>query len=601
MTFKFVDTDVSTWREGEIFTSGRDNVNQYRLENLLGGGLTSLVWKASQMDADGQVIRSVALKVLRTDIGPEILAAFSTELEVLRTLWEAARERGIKNPPIPQVFDFSKSDAVVRYIAMELVEGKPATDLLGRQSNLPMKLAEVQAKTVGYLSNLQQLREAIYNEPDITAEIRAIGDGVITSLENITDKMAELEALFASLPETSGLTETEIIKIGLHCSIIFQILHEIVKRSYKDFQLKNIYYDRSSTQVKILDWNVVSEHGRVDAKSDILKLAFGLFYLLTNVSLETEESPERLYALGGLGWTDQTSQAVQMVLERVLVRYNRAPFSQAYQWPTQKIQALQPLSQCQAFGNALQTVLDYQEASLLDLLFLGQECMLKELTQDAFAVAQIALRRLESEPPSSSKINEDLQNLMGKILESLQLPQKKLAYAQEMLRASDREKARQAIVDASQADPENITIKRWLVLINNLSKFKFDDFQIIWKTSNLQEGMVALAEQRWSKAREIFKAFSESQPELYADVELNIDLERLSSLFGIMLSSGNLETIAEFLKQLEELDNRIANHQPPYQELVLRKWPDRNDWRNRAQTFYQQLSKKQKYLDELKG
>ncbi len=85
----------------------------------LGRGITGEVWEARDCESDVLV----AIKQLRPEWAgrPEALACFSDEAEITASL---------EHPGIVQVHDFVREDGVPPYLVMELVRGRPLSELI---------------------------------------------------------------------------------------------------------------------------------------------------------------------------------------------------------------------------------------------------------------------------------------------------------------------------------------------------------------------------------------------------------------------------------------------------------------------------------------
>lgn len=106
-----------------------DNSNHtYRLEQMLGEGVTSRVYQA----VDVETQQHVALKILRQDVSSEIVTSFWSEGDILGELHRAEQEKddGLHNVP---TFLGSKRDGDPQFIILELVQGRALDELLLEQ------------------------------------------------------------------------------------------------------------------------------------------------------------------------------------------------------------------------------------------------------------------------------------------------------------------------------------------------------------------------------------------------------------------------------------------------------------------------------------
>jgi serine/threonine-protein kinase len=98
---------------------------KYRLLSVLGEGAMGVVYRAAQLDAEGQVLREVALKMVQPSFSrdPDFTRRFLREVRVTARL---------HNPHTITVHDTGQSEAGQLYYAMELVEGPTLRGILRR-------------------------------------------------------------------------------------------------------------------------------------------------------------------------------------------------------------------------------------------------------------------------------------------------------------------------------------------------------------------------------------------------------------------------------------------------------------------------------------
>jgi len=577
--------DPSTWHNDQVLltqsVSGMGGgERKYRLDRILGGGVTSVVWKATQLDESGASQRVVALKVLRPDVGQQYVDGLYNEQSILRLLWQNLKDQGVENPAIPEVYDFSPTGTKIRYIAMEFVSGVPAADLVGYQSRLPARVRTVRQQADEFIPMFETLLSDVYAEPDVDEKIKKLAIEIKGMGEKINESLTSIIALIENMPDSPMLlSEKDIVTIGLLTAQVFQVLEDELKRSYLDFQLKNIYFDVQNQQLKILDWNVVSQTGAVDILADIFRLASGLFFLLTKVEMEKPCKLDDIRKFGGLSWSDHVSQAVRMVLERGLVGNPEKPYTKVYDWNKPENWEMLPLSASQTIGNAFETILFYWKTDLLRLQILIQTHLQNGLLDDATAVLQIAQKRLVSENQvDASKYADKFEKLKGDIDQLVRTPYEKLERAKDWLGGNDRERARQAIEIAYQGAPHDLMICRWKVLIDELAGLKINKFTLVWQNGNLQDGMQALAEKRWLKAQEKLGMFEGLTKYLVADAKLNQMFEAINHSYQAF-NLNNETTYENFKEQFRQLSDIISTSQLTYKDLVLHSWPEYEEWR----------------------
>jgi serine/threonine protein kinase/tetratricopeptide (TPR) repeat protein len=105
--------------------------SKYRLLAVLGEGAMGVVYRAEQLDTEGQPLREVALKMVQPTFSrdPDFARRFLREVRI------AAR---LRNPHVVTVYDIGQSDVGQLYYAMELVEGLTLREVLQRHSPLPV-------------------------------------------------------------------------------------------------------------------------------------------------------------------------------------------------------------------------------------------------------------------------------------------------------------------------------------------------------------------------------------------------------------------------------------------------------------------------------
>lgn len=105
---------------------GKILAKRYRIEERIGGGGMSLVYRAYDMQLD----RSVAVKVLRGQFGTD-------EDFVRRFRREAQNAASLSHPNVVQIFDVGREEEQY-FIVMELVEGQTLKALIQSQGPLPV-------------------------------------------------------------------------------------------------------------------------------------------------------------------------------------------------------------------------------------------------------------------------------------------------------------------------------------------------------------------------------------------------------------------------------------------------------------------------------
>jgi non-specific serine/threonine protein kinase len=120
-----------------------ERVGRYRLDRKLGEGGMGVVYAAS----DERLGRSIALKLMREPPAGEALERF----------WREARAAArVSHPNICQLHEIGEEDGTP-FIVMELLEGEPLTDRIGRG---PVAAREAVSTTCGVLAALEALHRA---------------------------------------------------------------------------------------------------------------------------------------------------------------------------------------------------------------------------------------------------------------------------------------------------------------------------------------------------------------------------------------------------------------------------------------------------------
>ncbi|HYF95689.1 MAG TPA: Stk1 family PASTA domain-containing Ser/Thr kinase [Symbiobacteriaceae bacterium] len=119
---------------------GKILARRYRIDERIGGGGMSLVYKAHDLQLD----RSVAVKVLRGQFGTD-------EDFVRRFRREAQNAASLSHPNVVQIFDVGRDDEQY-FIVMELVEGQTLKAMI--QSQGPLPIAEATRIAVEILAAL---------------------------------------------------------------------------------------------------------------------------------------------------------------------------------------------------------------------------------------------------------------------------------------------------------------------------------------------------------------------------------------------------------------------------------------------------------------
>ncbi|MCP4419710.1 MAG: hypothetical protein GY805_24120, partial [Chloroflexi bacterium] len=168
--------------------------------------------------------KTIALKILKPDLPADIVNSFSDEATILSSLATFERQEGDGLSLIPRVEGRAfEPQLPFKFLGLELVQGIPLTDLIERQGGLSGKLGKKEKKAL--------------------------------------------------------LIANQVLRV-------LDILHTHLRRSYTDFQLKNIWWQEEAGQVKVMDWNHVSlpaaEGERLPGiANDLLRFGAYLYQILT--------------------------------------------------------------------------------------------------------------------------------------------------------------------------------------------------------------------------------------------------------------------------------------------------------------------------------
>lgn len=113
--------------------------------------------------------------------------------------------------------------------------------------------------------------------------------------------------------QTGYLSERDALTLAEQLCRVFTCLHEELRRSYLDFQPRNVFWDAELRQIMVIDWNLLSEKGKADIAADQFVLGRLLYRLAVGVDL-----PRR--GLGEASRWREVSLGMQLILQRALHR-----------------------------------------------------------------------------------------------------------------------------------------------------------------------------------------------------------------------------------------------------------------------------------------
>lgn len=109
------------------------------------------------------------------------------------------------------------------------------------------------------------------------------------------------------------LNERDALTLVEQLCRVFSCLHEELRRSYLDFQPRNVFWDAGQRQIMVIDWNLLSEKGKADVAADQYVLGRLLYRLTVGVDL-----PRR--GQGEASRWREVSLGMQLILQRALHR-----------------------------------------------------------------------------------------------------------------------------------------------------------------------------------------------------------------------------------------------------------------------------------------
>lgn len=128
--------------------------NKYRILDVVARGALSEVYRVEQLDVEGQRLREVALKVLRSPLAQDP----ASEQFFLKEVRIAAR---LDNPHLVRVHDSGRMDDGSLYFTMEFVEGITLRELLRREGSLPL------TQTIDVVGQICEALAEAHNPPNV--------------------------------------------------------------------------------------------------------------------------------------------------------------------------------------------------------------------------------------------------------------------------------------------------------------------------------------------------------------------------------------------------------------------------------------------------
>lgn len=137
----------------------------------------------------------------------------------------------------------------------------------------------------------------LYDELESAGYVGYVPEPIVFERDHyIVQSLAGGRPLLDLLDNKASLPELEAVEISRQLGRVLHILHTKLKKSYRDFQLKNVFWQPSASgeegQITVIDWNHLGSGDRFEPEADILKLGNYFCRMLTGVSLEKQAVPD---------------------------------------------------------------------------------------------------------------------------------------------------------------------------------------------------------------------------------------------------------------------------------------------------------------------
>lgn len=588
-------SDPETWVVGEIkelTTKGGSNI-KYNIKNKIGGGASSLVFLADELTDKENIKREVVLKVLKRDVGEVFVEGLSIEESVLRDLYESLLKHGVKNPYIVNFYNSSPKNAEVRYIAMEFAKGKEIAALVGQEQNVLPQVKDLRAVVEKAQFQIQESVEKI----NPTSPFGRLVEEITSQFQVIQDKIQILQKQALAGSSRTGFGELEILEVFVQAARVTQSLNDDTRRSFRDFQLKNFYYDKENRQLKIIDWNVVTEHKELNPQKDIFLIAASLFYLFSRVSLEKPVNPAMFSGVAGEGWFVGASLLLQMALERVLIdQQGQITYTKAYDWSASEGR-LQPVSTMESFGNALEMIIRSNNTDPSELVVAAERFAKEGKLRDAEAILQCVDQKISSGATLIHSIERKMKEIRSGLQGGKYTLMDSISSIKLALNSMNRDAAVQEVQKAIAEKPDSLPARRWQIVVDSIRDKPRKDFEDLWKGGQIQSAMLALENHLWDRAAEGFKDALAANSPLVKDALLNKDIEKLAYIFSLAVNDRTESRIQAFLQAYESVDEKVNSGILPHAGLILAEWSEWHLWRLRVE----QLRLERNELEQLRS
>jgi len=456
------------------------NKARYRLERSLGGGKYSDVWEASVIQAEilinQQPISRVALKIMRPNLIPEEKRMFRSETEILVRLRRYEKQHGLR------VNDHSLIPTV-----------------------------------------FDQVSE--YDAPDGRAFF-------VQTLANGTP-VDQLVRGRGALPEQNALTITEQFCRVLEC------LHEGIKRSYLDFQPRNIFWDAEKRQIMVIDWNLLSDPRRMDVDGDLLAAGKLLYRLLMGVPAP-QPGQRRMLAQPIEAW-GKISPGSQDILAKALHPSKRYPDAQSFRSKIEEISHMW---------------LKSPEDILGDVQDVGFQLNLDErLNQSQVQLVRRAVRALgvlEKHPDANELLLDDVRQQRA-VMTSWMTGRGELETGKRHFRAMGFEEAERFFLEAIEVAWNSATAleaTRWLFVTRAAAQKESKQKDL--EANKAIQGLVSFDKEAYNDAKNIFVCLKQQSSR---DV---LDYLIMDANYWIhLIDAGDFEDNREFRRAADALRSAV--------------------------------------------
>ncbi len=382
--------------------------------------------------------------------------------------------------------------------------------------------------------------------------------------------------------------EEEALELARQALELLEQLHIQVRRTYTDMQIKNFCWDQEHRQLKVIDWNHVSQQYPVDAEADeqqefetlkqrdLARLAAYLYKTFTGKGAsEQGESSKELESRAEMQWP-QISAASRRILQQALhpTPKRRYPDVTAFLKAVQDAQRwLHWQGDERALGREIKDFLDKVES-------IRDEGTNEEFVQ-YMVEAEIRIDVLERRGiATAGRYKERLDKLSP--LRSAQWMRGQYYYNVEQYGQAAQEWTEEVKAQKSLELWRRLSVARVLAEIKQQAP---DQSPLLKQMQlDLEEGAQYLEENAADKALECFDRVYNDSPLslqercLHSDAEFSILFEQIRSATGVELYQLNEEEWKNRRKVYAEIQNRLS--ELPYQEI----WRTEKGWDGFAAT-----------------